>query len=217
MAWSINPAYKKIEQNPINPYHNTKATQANLKTWLKDGTPDWIRFPKDYRQYAIEAMQANKEQSDDQVAGYRMEDQKELTDFKSRNVNILGTKQFVLKLRENGIRCLAIYNGMPGTVGLWAIVPTTHGSDVRYITMMQIPAQIEWSVLRLDAHGLPAGEDYRGWRTVIAELIKKGAVTEQRAHEIFGKPTDSIVSRRYRRSLFQFRNRNVNVEVRDGF
>ena len=216
MSWSINPEYKAI-QDPLKPYRNIRQTEATIKEYFKDGTPDWIVHPEDYRNFALEEMQCNKEQSDAQVAEYRMEDQRELIDFKSRNVNIVDSKKFVLKLRDNGIKCLALYNGMLGTAGLWAIVPTNHGADVRYITMIQIPAMIEWSVLALDDHGLPAGEEYRGWRTVLCELIKKGVVTERRAHEIFGRPTDSIVSRRYRRSLFEFRHRHENIEVRDGF
>ena len=216
MGWGINSAYKQL-QDPLKTYRNVRQTEATIKEYFKDGTPDWITHPEDYRNFAIEEMQCNKEQSDGQVAEYRIEDQEQLIDFKARNVNIMGTKEFVLKLRDNGIKCLALYSGMPGTVGLWCIVPTNHGPDVRYIAFMQTPAMIEWSVLRLDEHNLPAGEEYRGWRTVLCEMIKRGVITEQKAHEIFGRPTDSIVSRRYRRSLFEFRHRHQNVEVRDGF
>jgi hypothetical protein len=66
---------------------------------------------------------------------------------------------------------------------------------------------IEWSVLRLDDHGIANGEEYRGWRTVVSQLILKGVLTEKRAHEIFGRPTDSIVSRKYRQRLWEYRHR----------
>jgi hypothetical protein len=216
MGWSINPEYKPLP-DAINPYRNVAQTEQVIKEYFKDGTPDWLVHPEDYRSFAKEEMQCNKEQSDSQVAEYQMEDQRELIDFKSRNINIVETKKFVEKLRDNGIKCVALYNGMSQTAGLWAFVPTTHGADVRYVTFVQIPAMIEWSVLQLDDHFLPAGESYRGWRTVISELIKKGVVTERRAHEIFGPPTDSIVSRRYRRSLYNYRNRHEDVAPRDGF
>ena len=216
MGWSINPAYKELKE-AYNPYHDLKTTTATIKELLKDGTPDWFSHPEDYKAFAKEAFQAEREISNSMVQEYRMDDEDILTDFKSRNINITGTKEFVLKLRENGVRCFALYNGMPGTVGLWCVVPTKNGTDVRYIAYMQKPAMIEWSVLALDDHGLPAGESYRGWRTVLCEMIKKGVLTEQRAHEIFGAPTDSIVSRRYRRTLFEFRHRKENVAPRDGF
>ena len=217
MAWSINPEYKEIKQNPINPYHDLRTTTETIKQLLADGTPDWFSHPEDYKNFADESYQYDLETSKGMVLEYRMEDQDQLIDFKARNVNLMGSKDFVLRLRENGVHCIAHYNGMPGTAGLWAIVPTKHGSDVRFITSIQIPAMIEWSVLRLDAHGLPNGCDYIGWRTAVSMLIRKGVLTEERAHEIFGRPTDSIVSRRYRRTLYAHRHRRQNTEVRDGF
>jgi hypothetical protein len=216
MGWQFNPEYKQLE-SPFKEYHDTKTTQATIKELLKDGTPPWFSHPEEYKQMALESYAYDKEVSDGMVSDYRMEDMDILLDFKARNVNIISTKDFVLKLREHGVPCLALFNGMPQTVGLWAIVPTTHGSDVRPICFMQIPAMIEWSVLAIDEHGLPAGEEYRGWRTVLAELIKKGAITEERAHEIFGRPTESVVSRRYRRTLFGFRHRKENIETPTGF
>ena len=151
------------------------------------------------------------------VLGYRMADQELLTDYKARAINIMSTKSFVEKLRENGIKCFALYHGLPQTVGLWVVVPTPTGRRLRPIAFMQTPAMIEWSVLRLDKHGLPNGEDYRGYRTVIAQMIRKGVLTEEKAHEIFGRPTDSVVSRRYRKTLWAFRHRKENIEIRDDF
>ena len=204
--WSINPNYKQIEQ-PWKQHHNVQATKESIKKILSGGTPDWIRFPNDYKQFAIESYLAEKERSNSQVSEYKIEDQEELIDFKARNVNIISTQQFVKKLKDNGIKCFVCYNGLPQTIALWCIVPTVQGLDAQYTCYMQTPAMIEWSVLRLDDHGLPAGEDYRGWRTVLSQMILKGAITEKKAHEIFGRPTESIVSRRYRRTLFEFRNK----------
>ena len=216
MGWSVNPEYKKLDK-PFEAHHDLATTQATIKELLKDGTPDWFTHPEEYKAYAKECAAYDYETSCNMVDEYRMEDMDILVDFKARNVNITSTKNFILKCRANGIRCTAMYNGMPGTAGLWAVVPTDHGADVRYVCFVQIPAMIEWSVLRLDDHGLPNGEDYRGWRTVVSEMIKKGVVTERRAHEIWGRPTDSIVSRRYRRTLNQFRHRKENTPVHDGF
>jgi hypothetical protein len=204
-------------QDPWKTKHNVKATQHAIKELLKDGTPDWVRFPQDYKQYAKETFAYDKETSDNMVREYQIEDQEQLIDFKARNVNIRSSKELILTLREAGVPCVAIYNGWPGQAGLWAFVPTNHGPDVRYITYIQIPAMIEWDVLRLDEHFLPAGLDYRGWRSVLVELVKKGVMTEERMHEVFGKPTDSIVSRKYRRSLYEFRHRKVHVAPKDGF
>jgi hypothetical protein len=116
----------------------------------------------------------------------------------------MSTRDFILKLRKNGVRCFTIDNGMKGTVGLWAMRP--NANQPTYVCFLQIPAMYEWSLLRLDGHGLPAGERFRGWRTVLSQLIVKKVLTEKRAHEIFGRPTESINGRRYRETLFNYRN-----------
>ena len=214
--WSINPQLKPIE-DPIKERHNLKVTRATIKEMLRDGTPSWFSHPEDWKQFAKESFLELKEQNDLMVREYRHGDENILCDYKSRAVNLIGAKRFVEILRENGVRCFALYNGMPGTAGLWVVVPTKTGTQLRYICYVQLPVMIEWSVLALDRHGLPAGESYRGWRTVLCELIRKGILTEERAHGIFGRPTDSLVSRRYRRTLYEFRHRKHNNEVGNYF
>lgn len=216
MSWSINPQYKKLE-NPFEEYHDIKTTQESIKQMFRFGTPTWYSHPEDYRNYVKELFAAEKEHSDELVADFQMEDQVLLTDYKARAVNIMSTKSFVEQLRENNIRCFALYNGMPQTVGLWCEVPTLDGLKLRPIAMMQTPAMVEWSILKLDNHGLPAGEEYRGWRTVLSQLIRKGILTEEKVHDIFGSSTESIVSRRYRKTLWGHRHRRENIEVRDDF
>ena len=65
----------------------------------------------------------------------------------------------------------------------------------------------EWSVLKLNDRNLPIGEDFRGWRTVLIQLIEKDILTEYQAHEIFGHPSGSKVFSRYHQSLWEVRNR----------
>jgi len=190
--------------DPIASRHDVRTTQATIKEMLKSGTPDWVRFPHEYKNFARESYLADKELSDEQVAGYKIDDQELLVNEKARKVNIVRTRDFIRVLRNNGVRCFTVDNGMLGTVGLW-VLPKENKPPV-YICYLQIPYMCQWSVLRTDRHGLPNGEDYRGWRTVLAQLIVKGALSETRIHEIFAAPTDSLVSRRYRRTLFNFRN-----------
>ncbi len=188
----------------IKSQHNLKATRESIKALLANGTPNWARFPEDYKNFVKESFQEDKEQSDAQVASYKMEDQLVLTNAVARKVNPMGTRDFILKLRKYGVRCFTIDNGLAQTVGLWAFRP----SSIKpiYIAYCQIPAMYEWSLLRLDHHGLPAGERFRGWRTVLSQLIVKNVLSEKKAHEIFGKPTESINGRRYRETLYNFRN-----------
>ena len=201
-----------IVDDPIKSRHDLRTTRESIKSMLANGTPDWYRFPQDYKAFVKESFAAEKEASDAQVAQYKMDGQEELTNADARKVNPMGTRDFIHKLRSNGVRCFTVDNGMAGTVALWAA--TSLSDETVYVAYCQIPAMYEWSVLRLDRHGLPAGEDFRGWRTVLAQLIVKGVLTEAKAHEIFGKPTDGLVSRRYRQTLYDFRNKKGQYAVK---
>jgi hypothetical protein len=191
--------------NPFKHRHNIKATQATIKKLLADGTPNWIKFPNDYKNFVRESFQAAKEESDSQVSGYKMERQELLTNAKARKVNAIATRDFIDKLRRNGVKCFTVDNGFPPqTIALWAVKPDS--DKLQYVCYLQVPAMYEWSVLKVDRHGLPAGEDFRGWRTVLAQLITKQILTEAKAHQIFGRPTDGEVSIIYRESLWFLRN-----------
>jgi hypothetical protein len=196
-----------------------KAERAAQKI-LKHGTPGWLSRPKEFKNWALECYHRDKERSDAQVADYRMEGQDLLTDRKARLIHTMHSRDFLRKLRDNGVQCFT-YQVPPGpdtpkemlnTVGLWAEVPTEKaigheykGHRHQYICYMDIPYMHEWSLLRLDAHNLPIGEAHRGWRTVLSQLILKKVLTETEAHRIFGAP-NGRQSLRYRRTLYEFRN-----------
>jgi hypothetical protein len=186
--------------------HDLKTTRETIKKLLADGTPNWVKWPKDYKAFAQESVLNDREVSEKMARRYRMEDQELLVNKSARMVNPIGTRDFITKLRKSGIKCYTIDNGYPpSTVALWAFKPgTDHVVPICYI---QVPAMYEWSVLRLTERGIPNGEDYRGWRTVEVQLIEKGIISEQKAHEIFGRPVDGPVSGRFRRNLYWFRNR----------
>jgi len=191
----------------ISSHHEVPTTTASIQEILAGGTPDWVRLPGDYKNYAREAFQREREISLEQVERYQMEDQIELTNAKARLVNPVSTDQFMHKLRTNSIcpvKCFTVYNGLQGTVGLWCIPPKVTGR-ARYVCYIRVPFMYEWSLLKLDKHNLPAGE-LRGWRTAIVELVKCEILTEWQAHQIFGNPSGNRCFRRYRESLWEIRN-----------
>lgn len=198
-----DPSKQFTVDDPIRHRSDIKRTRQSIKELLKDGTPDWVRFPHDYKHLAQEWIQYEKENSDAQVRQFRMPGQEIMSEANSRKINLMGTWEFLQKLRQHGVQCFTFYNGMPGTAGLWAAKPNRE--EVEYIAYVQIPAMYEWSVLRLDAHSLPIGENFRGWRTVLAQLIVKEVLTEEKAHKIFGEPSGEQ-SVFYRRTLWNFRN-----------
>ncbi len=202
----------KHVDDPIKSYHDLPTTKASIQQILANGTPDWVKHPLDYKAFVQEAFAAEKEISDEMGEQYHIEDQEDLTNEVARKVNPMSTDAFVAKLRANGIKCFTVYNGLQGTVGLWCL-PPKQVARARYVCYMQIPAMYEWSVLRLDRHNIPAGEKFRGWRTVVMELMKKEILTEYQAHKIFGHPSGNKTFRRYQRSLWELRNLKKYTEA----
>lgn len=189
----------------FNEHHDVSATSEAVQQMLAGGTPNWVKWPHDYKNYAREAFAAEKEISNNMASAYKWDDQEQLTNEVARKVNQLSTRQFLKKLEENGIKAVVMDNGMKSTIGLWAI-PPNRTDKLRYVCFLQVPAMYEWSVLRLDAHGIPSGESFRGWRTVAIQLVEKEIITEQQCHKIFGVPSPNAISARYFRSLWEKRN-----------
>jgi len=209
MAEIIKPPLQNLP-NPWEGRTDLKTTRETIKKLLAGGTPNWVKWPKDYKAMAQEQLLADREVSEVMTRRYRMDDQELLLNKEARMVNPIRTRDFIQKLRNAGVKCYTIDAGFPpSTVGLWAFKPgTDHVVPVCYL---QVPALYEWSVLRLDKRGMADGEAYRGWRTVESQLVEKGIVSEARANEIFGRPVDGQVSRRFRRNMFWFRNRRELV------
>jgi hypothetical protein len=207
----------KHQEDTWKPYHDVAATQEHIQNLLAGGIPDWVKHPEDWREYAKESFAAEKEISDTMASEYRFDDQDSLTNRAARMVNKIGTRDFIMKLRVNGIKCFTVDNGFPQTVGLWCL-PPKQMQRARYICFLQTPCMYEWSVLKLDAHKLPIGEDFRGWRTVLIQLIEKEILTEYQAHEIFGYPSGNPIFKRYHQSLWELRNhrRYTENELREG-
>lgn len=209
--------------NPIRSRINMRQTERAIKELTSGGVPRWASHPLEFKNWALEVYAKDKEDSIRQVSSYRMEEQETLTDEKARMVGRMGSREFIEKLRANGVRCFTyqVQSGntpatMVNTVGLWCVVPGQeqaghiyNGAGHQYMTWMDIPFMFEWSVLRLDPHQLPIGEKYRGWRTVLSKLIRRKVFTEQKAHEIFGIPSGAT-SKIYKRTLYDFRNGRLN-------
>lgn len=191
---------------PWQGYRDVNAQTEEFARALAGETPDWVKWPNDYKNFAKEEFQKHREDSQRLALDYQMEDQRHLTNRAARMVNPMSTLKFVQKLRENGIKCFVVNNGFPPqTVALWCL-PPRETQKARYICYMQTPAMYEWSVLRIDQYGKPDGEAFRGWRTVLVQLIEKQILTEYNAHRIFGEPSNNRVFQRYHESLWEARN-----------
>jgi hypothetical protein len=185
---------------------DVKSVRAFVKEVLKHGTPDWIRFPEDYKYAAQEWDKQVREDLINECRQYRDEDQEVLSDVVSRRVNPMRASMFMKKLRANGVKCFSHTSQLnDGTASLFCVTPDAILAGP--VCSIQIPMMWEWTTLRLDPRTqLPSGWRDIGWRTAQLWLIKKRVLTEEKAYEIFGRPRVSRVSKVWRRQLHAWKN-----------
>lgn len=186
-----------------------KETLGIIKQLLKGGTPDWYRFPGDYKAMVDEWHKEAHENLLAECRYYQVDDQETLSDPAGRRVNIMPAAVFMRKLRNEGkLTCFSHDSQLQdGSASLFVLMPTKNGGEFQPMCSIQVPLMWEWSLLRIDPKtNLPTGFRDIGWRSAVRCLIMNGALTEQRAHEIFGKPRICRVSRSYRRMLFDYHN-----------
>jgi hypothetical protein len=185
---------------------NRKETLHLIKEMLKGGTPDWYRFPHHYKAMVDEWHKQARENLLAECSAYKVDDQDLLAKVAERRVNMMRSAAFMKKLRTAGVRCFSHSSQLnDGTASLFAVIK--QGMDAQPICSIQVPMMWEWSTLRIDpATDLPSGFRDIGWRSAVKCLIVQGALTEAHAHEIFGEPRNTRVSRVYRRILFDHRN-----------
>lgn len=191
--------------------HDVSATSEAIQTMIAGGTPNWFKWPEEYKSFVKESFAEEKERSDKMGAEYRWADQDMLTNKEARQINGMPTRDILeRKLKANGIVAFVYDNGWVGhggrpTVGLWA-VPPNRTNKIRPICFLDVPMMYEWSVLKLDPHGIPSGFESRGWRDMAVQLVEKDIITESQCHRIFGAPPSNRISARYYRSLWEKRN-----------
>ena len=195
------------DNKPLSAHIDRKKVEATVADILKDGVPDWVSHPRDYKNWLDEEEQADKERSDELSKEYRIEDQAELTDEDTSLINFLNVNRFLGKLRDNGIACKVYQDPQsPQTCGLYAVRNGYERLGFQFVTSMQVPVMPEWALLREEEHGVPDGEAAIGWRQVLVKLVAKKFASEQKLHEIFGEPSSTKRSERYRRTMHAIRN-----------
>jgi hypothetical protein len=191
-----------------------------LNKWAKENRPD--KFIKGETRVAERAA-ALKEENGGLVSRYRIEDQDHHTDRKLRIANLMSNRVFMGKLNKilgpNRARLRDVDPGPQKQFkDMKALIVYMRGLERKqfeegnpagwkFITAVQSPTMSEWSLLGQDDHGAPNGIKLIGWRQVLAQLIIKGAITEQEAHAEFGEPVPGIQSKIYREKLYGARNR----------
>ena len=164
----------------------------------------------------LEELCRQKEMSTAMVKAYRFEHQDDLASEGPERVGkIMNILEFWDKLKTI-IPCYISSTVRGGMAGLAVLKPHEEldpetGNKVKkdwhYVCGVQVGYMHEYSTLRIDSHGLPTNEKWRGWRgTVLLRLIMGGFISEADAHRVFGEPAQGM-GRGYREALYHWRNR----------
>ncbi len=197
---------------------NRKQTLEVIQQLLKGGTPKWYSHPEDYKAMVDEWHKAAHENLIADAYAYRNSHQEILTNPAGRRVNMMPAAVFMRKLRVEGkLTCFSADSQLKnGTASLVVFLPDFQGGHWEPICSIQVPLMWEWTTLRVDPKtGIADTVRDVGWRSSVEWLIRKGALTEERAHEIFGAPRMWRGSTIYREKLHLHRNGKIVHTIRN--
>jgi hypothetical protein len=179
MDLKMNPRLAK-EVEIYSQKHHTKSSQQNEEALAEQ----------------LEMSQAMSKQ-------YQFIDPKEYADVKPRVGRPMHSAELINRLRQIGIQCW--YRQHPHADKLVLVVQRKLIGPLEIAGWVQAGWTTEFEILRFDSRGLVVNSRYRGWRTVLLQLILKGVLTEQAVREEFGLPVGPASSR-YLRTLYDYRN-----------
>ena len=132
----------------------------------------------------------------------------EYADIQMRFGRIMHRDELITKLR-NECHLKVFYRDHPHPDKLVLLHTTADGlKKPEMACWVQNGYMPEYTVMGFDYHGVPLAEKYRGWRTVLLQLILKGILTIELAHKVFGE-ANLPCAERYNSILHGWRNRTV--------
>lgn len=152
------------------------------------------------------------------VKSQRWEDQEYFKDYPSRVGKPMHHVEFFDKLKKitgdkiyyeqgNFESDLAIYQ-MYGTPQ-----PQLDGRQFEYLFYATKGTMPEYDLVEFDeVRDVPKKPLMRGWRTLLLSLIRRGTITEDEAHRVFGKSVGNG-GYIYRRDLYRWRNRRSSASA----
>jgi hypothetical protein len=144
-----------------------------------------------------------KELSDEAAKEYQWCTKEEYRDIQMRMGTIIHSSELINRLRKIGVKCW--YRDHPHADKITLLVQTQEAAPPEVGCWVQNGYMPEYTVMGFDDHGVPLAEKYRGWRTVLLQLIIKGVLKEETAHKEFGI-ADKPCADRYNSILHGFRN-----------
>jgi hypothetical protein len=128
----------------------------------------------------------------------------EYADEGARIGAIMHSSELIKKLTQD-CRLTAAYRPHPQPKRVTLLVDSTNGvKGLEVACWVQLGYMPEFSVCNFDDHGVVLQEAYRGWRTVLLQLLVKRMVTEETVTRVFGE-AHGPAAQRYLQILQGFR------------
>ena len=145
-----------------------------------------------------------KEENDSLAQGYQWLSPDEYADEGARIGTIMHSSELIKKLTQD-CRLTASYRPHPQPKRVTLLVDSTNGvKGLEVACWVQLGYMPEFSICNFDDHGVVLQEAYRGWRTVLLQLLVKRMVTEETVTRVFGE-AHGPAAQRYLQILQGFR------------
>jgi hypothetical protein len=145
-----------------------------------------------------------KEENDALAHDYQWLSPDEYEDEKARIGRIMHSSELIKKLTEEcGLN--ARYRSHPQPKRITLLVDSTQGiRGMEVACWVQFGYMPEFSICNFDEHGVVLQEAYRGWRTVLLQLLIKRMVDEDTVNKVFGEAVGPA-AKKYHQIMQQFR------------
>lgn len=116
---------------------------------------------------------------------------------------IMGHDEFIKILRDRlHLTCFYREMGHPQKIALWAV--KQEGLAPECVGWVKRGLTTELSIMRFDDKNVPLDEKFRGWRSVLMNLVMRGFLKEHAVRKVFGRAKGSA-SEVYNRFMQQYR------------
>jgi hypothetical protein len=145
-----------------------------------------------------------KEENDSLAQDYQWLSPDEYEDEKARIGRIMHSSELIKRLTEEcGLN--ARYRSHPQPKRITLLVDSTQGiRGMEVACWVQFGYMPEFSICNFDEHGVVLQEAYRGWRTVLLQLLVKRMLDEDTVNKVFGEAVGPA-SRKYHQLMQSFR------------
>jgi hypothetical protein len=149
-----------------------------------------------------------KEENDNLAQEYQWLSPDEYEDENARIGRIMHSSELIKKLTEE-CGMTAMYRPHPQPKRITLLVDKTQGiSGLEVACWVQFGYMPEFSIMNFDDHGVVLQEAYRGWRTVLLQLLVKHMIDEDTTNRVFGEAVGPA-ARKYLEIVRAFRGLKV--------